>query len=490
MSPILIICCIGGYFSILLLIAWWTSRNADNKSYFLGNQTSPWYAVAFGMISDSLSGVTFISVPGAVGSSNFSYLQLVLGYLLGYYVIGSLLLPLYYRLNLTSIYTYLLQRFGAYSQKTGSFFFLLSRTLGAAGRLFLAAGVIQLFVFDHFGVPFWLSVSAIIVLMLVYTYKGGIKTLVWTDTFQSLFLLLGVVLSIWAISSELDLNFGEMANTVASSDYSKVFFWDWQEKSFFPKQFLGGMFIAIVMTGLDQNMMQKNLSCRSLGDAQKNIYWFSIVMAVVNLFFLSLGALLYVYSESKGIAIPAKTDNLFPMLALQHLGTFAGLVFIIGLTAATFSSADSVLTTLTTSFYIDFLDAENKSYSEKKKTSIRHVVHIGFAVILLLVILVFKAMNNAAIIDTVLMLAGYTYGPLLGMFAFGLFSKRSVNDRLVPLICLLSPAVCYFININSVTYLGGYKFGNELLILNGSITFLGLLLISNGSKVSANDTSL
>ena len=250
------------------------------------------------------------------------------------------------------------------------------------------------------------------------------------------------------------------------------------------------MFIAIVMTGLDQNMMQKNLSCRSLGDAQKNIYWFSIVMAVVNLFFLSLGALLYVYSESKGIAIPAKTDNLFPMLALQHLGTFAGLVFIIGLTAATFSSADSVLTTLTTSFYIDFLDAENKSYSEKKKTSIRHVVHIGFAVILLLVILVFKAMNNAAIIDTVLMLAGYTYGPLLGMFAFGLFSKRSVNDRLVPLICLLSPAVCYFININSVTYLGGYKFGNELLILNGSITFLGLLLISNGSKVSANDTSL
>ncbi len=477
MSPSLIISCIAGYFSILLLIAWWTSRNADSKGYFLGNKASPWYAVAFGMISDSLSGVTFISVPGAVGSSNFSYLQLVLGYVIGYYVIGSVLLPLYYRLNLTSIYTYLLQRFGAYSQKTGSFFFLLSRTLGAAGRLFLAAGVIQLFVFDHFGIPFWLSVSVIIILMLVYTYKGGIKTLVWTDTFQSAFLLLGVVLSIAAISSELNLSFSGMTETVANSNYSKVFFWDWQAKSFFPKQFFGGMFIAIVMTGLDQNMMQKNLSCKSLGEAQKNIYWFSIVMAIVNVFFLSLGALLYAYSESKGIAIPAKTDNLFPMLALQHLGTFAGLVFIIGLTAATFSSADSVLTTLTTSFYIDFLDVDNRNYSEKKKTNVRHIIHISFAVLLLLVILVFKAMNNAAIIDTVLMLAGYTYGPLLGMFAFGLFTKQKVNDTLVPLICVLSPLICYYLNLNSVEWLGGYKFGNELLLLNGAITFAGLWII-------------
>ncbi|MCG3166899.1 MAG: Sodium/glucose cotransporter [Bacteroidia bacterium] len=477
MSPLLIISCIAGYFSILLLIAWWTSRNANNSSYFLGNKASPWYAVAFGMISDSLSGVTFISVPGAVGASNFSYLQLVLGYVVGYYVIGSVLLPLYYRLNLTSIYTYLLQRFGNYSQKTGSFFFLLSRTLGAAGRLFLAAGVIQLFVFDHFGIPFWLSVSVIIILMLVYTYKGGIKTLVWTDTFQSAFLLLGVVLSIAAISSELNLSFAGMTETVINSSYSKVFFWDWQAKSFFPKQFFGGMFIAIVMTGLDQNMMQKNLSCKSLGEAQKNIYWFSIVMAIVNVFFLSLGVLLYTYSESKGIAIPAKTDNLFPMLALQHLGTFAGLVFIIGLTAATFSSADSVLTTLTTSFYIDFLDAENKSYSEKKKTTIRHIIHIAFAVILLLVILVFKAMNNAAIIDTVLMLAGYTYGPLLGMFAFGLFTKQKVNDKMVPLVCVLSPLLCYYLNLNSVEWLGGYKFGNELLLLNGTLTFAGLRAI-------------
>jgi SSS family transporter len=483
MSPALIISCVAGYFSILLLIAWWTSRHADTQSYFLGNKTSPWYAVAFGMISDSLSGVTFISVPGAVGSSNFSYLQLVLGYVLGYYVIGSVLLPLYYRLNLTSIYTYLLQRFGAHAQKTGSFFFLLSRTLGAAGRLFLAAGVIQLFVFDHYGIPFWLSVSVIIALMLVYTYKGGIKTLVWTDTFQSAFLLLGVVLSIWAIASELDLGFGAMAEKVANSSYSKVFFWDWHEKSFFPKQFFGGVFIAIVMTGLDQNMMQKNLSCRTLGDAQKNIYWFSIVMAIVNLFFLSLGALLYVYSESKGIAIPAKTDNLFPLLALQHLGTFAGLVFIIGLTAATFSSADSVLTTLTTSFYIDFLDAENRGYSERKKTSLRHGVHIGFAVILLLVILVFKAMNNAAIIDTVLMLAGYTYGPLLGMFAFGLFSKRAVIDRAVPLVCLISPVICYVLNIHSVELMGGYNFGNELLIVNGTLTYLGLLAVSKKSEL-------
>lgn len=492
MSPVLIIFCITAYFLFLLTIAWYTSRGAGSSAYFLGNKASPWYAVAFGMIGDSLSGVTFISVPGAVGASQFSYLQLVLGYLAGYYVIAKILLPIYYKYNLTSIYAYLGGRFGHNSQKTGSFFFLLSRTLGAAGRLYLAASVIQLFVFDHYGIPFWLSVTIIISLMLLYTYRGGIKTLVWTDTFQSSFLLLGVILSIAAITSELGLDIPGIFRTVRDSDYSTVFFWDWHEKSFFWKQFLGGAFIAIVMTGLDQNMMQKNLSCRTLGDAQKNVYWFSIIMAIVNVFFLSLGALLYAYADTKGIAVPvnaagkAMTDNLFPMLALDHLGAFAGLVFIIGLTAATFSSADSVLTTLTTSFYIDFLGLKNDQTGDSKRnTAIRHSIHIGFALILLLVILLFKVLNNQAIIDTILKVAGYTYGPLLGMFAFGLFTKQQVRDHFVPVVCVLAPVLSYVFEINAPGWLGGYKVGNELLIINGSITFIGLLLIRDTKKTGS-----
>lgn len=478
MSPLLIISCILGYFAFLLMIAWYTSRNAGNDAYFLGNKSSPWYAVAFGMIGDSLSGVTFISVPGAVGLSQFSYLQLVLGYLVGYAVIAKILLPLYYRSNLTSIYTYLHTRLGTSSQKTGAFFFILSRLLGAAARLFLAAGVIQIFVFDQYGIPFWVAVSIIIALMLVYTYRGGIKTLVWTDTFQSAFLLLGVILSIVAISGELDLSLPQLIDTVKSSELSKTFFWDWQPKSFFFKQFFGGMFIAIVMTGLDQNMMQKNLSCRSLGEAQKNMYWFSVVLIFVNLFFLSLGVLLYTYANAKGIAIPTQTDSLFPLLALQHLGTFAGLVFIVGLTAATFSSADSVLTTLTTSLYIDFLRIEqDETRSEAEKTAIRKCIHFGFALLLLVVILIIKAMNNQAVIDTVFLIAAYTYGPLLGLFSFGLFTKKAVNDKWVPVVCVLAPILCYFLSMHSADWFGGYKIGQELLILNGGITFLGLWML-------------
>jgi Na+/proline symporter len=335
------------YFSLLLLISWYTSRNVDSQSYFNGNKQSPWYLVAFGLIGDSLSGVTFISVPGAVMNQQFGYMQLVLGYLLGYLVIAQVLLPLYYRLNLTSIYSYLGTRFGTNSQKTGSFFFILSRLIGAAFRLYISATVLQLFIFDQWNIPFWLTVSIVIVLILIYTYRGGIKTLVWTDTLQSGFLLMGVILSIVAIASALDLNFVEMVQTVRNSEYSQVFFWDWHEKSFFFKQFFSGAFIAIVMTGLDQNMMQKNLSCKSLGEAQKNIYWFSFVLIFVNIFFMSLGALLYTYANEMSIALPAKTDQLFPLLALNHLGLFASIVFILGITAATFSSADSVLTTLT-----------------------------------------------------------------------------------------------------------------------------------------------
>ncbi len=485
MSPFFILSAIGVYFLFLVAISIYTGRNANNNSYFTGNNASPWLAVAFGMIGDSLSGVTFISVPGTVGLAKFAYLQLVLGYLAGYFVIAYVLLPIYYKMGLTSIYTYLETRFGGNAEKTGSFFFILSRTLGAAGRLFLAAGVLQKFVFDGLGIPFFASVAFIIALMLVYTAKGGIKTLVWTDTFQSLFLLAGVILSIVAISSNLNLDLIGMVKTVKNSPLSETFFWDINEKNYFWKQFIGGFFIAIAMTGLDQNMMQKNLSCRSLGEAQKNIVSFSFVMVLVNVFFLSLGVLLYVYIDTAHIAVPTAsdgkiiTDSLFPTLALNNLGNLAGLAFIIGLTAATFSSADSVLTTLTTSFYYDFLHLQkNKTMAESSKSLIRNIVHIGFAVILLLCIIVFSMMNDKAIIDTILMLAGYTYGPLLGLFAFGIMTKRKANDKYIPLLAIIPPAACYWFSQNSVSLLGGYKVGHELLMINGLLMFGLLWLMS------------
>ena len=485
MSPAFVLSCIAGYFGFLLLIAWITSRNATSASYFLGNKASPWIAVAFGLIGDSLSGVTFISVPGQVGNGQFSYLQIVMGYVLGYVVIAQVLLPLYYRLNLTSIYSYLRTRFGPFAQKSGSFFFLLSRTTGAAARLYLAASVIHPFLFDRwllFGVwkvPFWATVTTIILLMLVYTLKGGIKTLVWTDTFQSAFLLLGLVLSITAIAGELQLGFGNMVSAVWESEYARVFFWDWQDPKFFWKQFFSGASIAVVMTGLDQNMMQKNLSCRSLGEAQKNIYSFSVVMVLVNVLFLSLGALLYLYAKAKAIEVPKNTDQLFPLLALQHLGPFAAAVFLAGLTAATFSSADSVLTTLTTSFCIDLLEMDQRTtWTEKQKVSLRRRVHFGFAGVLLIVILGFAALNSQAVITAILTLAGYTYGPLLGLFAFGLLHKRQVNDRLVPAICVISPVMSYIVDANSQAWFNGYKFGFELLMLNGLLTYAGLWMIS------------
>ncbi len=488
MSPILIISCIGLYFGGLLLIAYLTSKNSTADSYFSGNHASPWYAVAFGMIGDSLSGVTYISVPGKVGGANFSYLQLVLGYFVGYFIISKVLLPIYYKMNLISIYTYLETRFGKHTQKTGAFFFILSRILGASGRLYLAAGVIQFFVFDQIQsvhVPFWLSVSVILVLMLLYTYKGGIKTLVWTDTFQSLFLVLGVVVSIAIIIDKMDIGFGQAVSNIANSEYSKTFFWDWHKSNFFVKEFIGGVFIAVAMTGLDQNMMQKNLSCKSLGEAQKNIFWFSIVMVIVNIFFLSLGVLLYQYYAHSLIDLPINaetgkviTDKVFPNLALNHLGVFAGLIFIIGLTAATFSSADSVLTTLTTSTYVDMLEYDrNTKLSEKQKTKRRTYIHIGFAFILWLVIIVFDILNQRAIIDTILMLAGYTYGPLLGLFAIGLFTKLKLNDKLVPIICVIAPVITYVLANYVVKPMTTYEIGNELIIINAGITMLGLMFV-------------
>ncbi len=492
-SPSLIIGFIILYFLALLFIGWITSRNSSSSAYFLGNKQSPWYLVAFGMIGDSLSGVTFISVPGTVGTAHFSYLQLVFGYFAGYFVISQVLLPIYYKMNLTSVYEYLQQRFGKVTQKTGSVFFILSRLLGAAGRLFLAATVIQFFVFDQIEgvyVPFPVSVSVILALMLLYTYRGGIKTLVYTDTFQSLFLVAGVVLSIAAIIGRMDISLGTAISNIYNSEYSRTFHFDFLKGNFFLKEFLGGMFIAVTMTGLDQNMMQKNLSMRSLGEAQKNIRWFSLVLVFVTFCFLSLGALIYQYYDFSGAAMPLDpetgkviTDKVFPNLALNHLGVFAGMVFIIGLTAATFSSADSVLTTLTTSAYIDLLEIDRKTeLSEKRKKYFRTLIHAGFALLIWLVIMLFDALNREAIINTILMIAGYTYGPLLALFAMGLFTKTALNDRLVPLACIAGPLICYALKAFTAANSGGYQIGNELILVNGIITFSCLWICKAGKQ--------
>lgn len=483
MTPFSILICVGIYSLLLFFITWLTSRNAGNSGYFLGNKTSPWYVVAYGMIGASLSGVTFMSVPGWVGSTQFSYLTVVFGYLVGYAVIALVLLPLYYRLQLTSIYAYLEQRFGKNSYRTGAFFFLLSRTIGASFRMFLVVIVLQAFVFDALGVPFIFTVAGFIALILLYTYEGGIKTIIWTDTLQTTFMLLGVVISVILISKQLNYSFGDMVSAIQSSEYSQVLFFDFNDKRFFLKQFISGAFIAIVMTGLDQEMMQKNLSCKNIHEAQKNMFTFSAVLVVVNFLFLSLGALLYIFAKNKGIEIPAKTDELFPLIALKYLGPFAGLVFIIGLISAAYPSADGALTSLTTSFCIDFLDMNKRSdLSEEQKKKLRYKVHFSFALVLLLVIVLFKAINDQAVVGKLFTAAGYTYGPLLGLYAFGLFLKRSVNDKLVPLICILSPIICYILSENSVQWFSGYKFGFELLILNGGLTFLGLLAISSGSE--------
>ncbi len=474
MSPTLVIALIGGYFLLLILIARITSRGANTQTFFTANRQSPWYLVAFGMIGASLSGVTFISVPGEVGNSFFSYFQVVIGYLLGYFVIATVLMPLYYRLNLVSIYGYLEQRFGFWSYKTGSGFFLLSRVIGASFRLFLVAIVLQTALFDAYGVPFWVSVLTTILLIWVYTFKGGIKTIVWTDTLQTLFMLTAAMVTVFMIIKELDWSLGEAITNIRSSELSTTFYWDWANPKFFPKQFISGALIAIVMTGLDQDMMQKNLTCRNLKEAQKNIFGFSVVLIFANLVFLGMGALLYMYANTKGIEIPAKTDTLYPLLALNHLGTFASVVFLLGIIAAAYSSADSALTALTTAFCVDFLNFEKKEESEKKSTRLK--VHIGFSVLLFLVILIFNAINDDSVINSIFTAAGYTYGPLLGLFSFGLLSKRQVIDKYVLPICLAAPVLSYFINLST-----GSWFGFFILALNGALTFLGLLLISRKS---------
>jgi Na+/proline symporter len=483
MSSGIILLIIAVYFLLLFTISYFTSRKADQNAYYLGNKASPWYAVAFGLIGDSLSGVTFVSVPGSVGAAGFSYMQMVFGYVLGYVVIAYILLPLYYKLQLTSIYAYLGQRLGQNAQKTGSFYFILSRLIGAAFRLYISVMVLQLFIFEAWNISFALTVTIVILLILLYTYKGGIKTLVWTDTLQSSFLLAGVVLSIWAIGSSLELSPTALIETVRNSPHAQIFFWDWKEKSYFFKQFFSGALIAIVMTGLDQNMMQKNLSIKTLGSAQKNMLWFSLVIVVVNLLFVSLGALLFEFASAGQIPIPSKTDQLFPLLALNHLGTFAAIVFILGITAATFSSADSVLTTLTTSFCIDILGMDPAAETiHSRQRNIRHFVHIGFALLLLIVIVLFEKVASETVIHMVFTVAGYTYGPLLGLFAFGITSARMVKNAWVPIACLLPPIISYLLDTNAAAWLNGYDFGYELLLLNGAITYLLLLVISNKKK--------
>ena len=477
MSPTLVISLVAAYFCILIFIAFLTSRKVQStESFFLANRRSPWFIVAFGMIGTSLSGVTFISIPGMVATAQFSYLQLVFGYLLGYLVIATILMPLYYRLNLTSIYTYLEQRFGYWSYKTGASFFLLARTIGAALRLYVVAGVMQLAVFDALGIPFWASVLITIVLIWIYTFRGGMKTIIWTDTFQTLAMLVCVGTSLVLISQDLNLSFQGLINRIDNSAYSQVFFWDYKDSRYFIKQFFAGAFIAIVMTGLDQDMMQKNLSCKNIGEAQKNMFWFSIILVVVNILFLCLGALLYIYAQSKGIALPERGDDVFPFLALNYFSGFLGIVFILGIVAITYASADSALTALTTSFCVDFLDFSKRP--EPERVRVRLMVHVGFSFLLMLVIIIFRVINDESVVTAVFKIAGYTYGPLLGLYAFGLFSKRQVRDNLVPVICILSPILTYIANVNSEDWFWGYEFGFEVLILNGLLTFLGLLAIS------------
>lgn len=478
MSSQLILFSFLGYTVLLFVISWFTSRKSGNEAFFLGNRKSPWFVVAYGMIGASLSGVTFISVPGWVGDAQFSYMMVVFGYVLGYFAIANVLLPVYYKLKLTSIYTYLEQRFGYYSYKTGSFYFLLSRIIGASFRMFLVINVLQIFVFDALNIPFFITVCLFMILIILYTFKGGIKTIIWTDTLQTTFMLLSVVICIILIIDGLDMNVGQMIKEVYNSEYSKIIITDFLHKNFYLKQFLSGAFIAIVMTGLDQDMMQKNLSCRNLKDAKRNMISLSWILVVVNLLFLSLGAILFIYANQKGIDIPKLTDNLFPTIALTQLGAFAGIVFVIGLISAAYSSADSALTALTTSFSVDILGINKKDISEKYKIKIRKLVHFGMAFVLILVIVGFQTINDQAVISKLFTIAGYTYGPLLGLFAFGLFTKLKLKDKYVPFVAIISPVLCYVLSDNSVNWFNGYKFGFELLIINGIFTFIGLLIIS------------
>ncbi len=473
---------IGSYFLILLLISYFTGKNDSNEDFFKAGKQSPWYLVAFGMIGASLSGVTFISVPGWVEASEFSYMQVVFGYLAGYFVIAYVLMPIYYRLNVTSIYEYLDGRFGPVSYKVGAISFFVSRVLGASFRLFLVAIVLQEFVFDAFGVPFEMTVVFSILLIWVYTFRGGIKTIVFTDTLQTLFMLVAVGLSMYFILDQLNWSFSDFFASEELKEYSKILFTgDFLDRNHFVKSFVGGMFITICMTGLDQDMMQKNLTCKNIGEAQKNMVSFSLILVVVNFFFLLLGALLFIYADVNQIGIPLmdgspKSDLLFPEIALNNgLGPWVAITFMLGLIAAAYSSADSALTALTTSFCVDFLGIQKRPEAIRKK--IRKTTHIWMSFLLIVVVIIFKYVLDRNVIDGLLTVATYTYGPLLGMFAFGILTPHQIRDRYVWLVASLSVLSIIGIANLPAEVLGGYAVGYELLPLNGLLTFLGLYLI-------------
>lgn len=493
MSPAVLLSFIIGYFLMLIVVSYVTSRkSSDNATFFIANRSSKWYLVAFGMIGTALSGVTFISVPGEVGNlagSQFRYFQFVLGNAVGYFIVAGILLPLYYKMHLISIYEVIGRTLGKVSHKTAAAIFLISRTIGSAFRLYLVAIVLQHFIFDEMGIPFWLTIVICLLLIWGYTYRGGLKTIIITDSLQTLFLVASVFLSIYFICSSLNLNIAQAFHTIKESPYSKIFFTDHfvTNKFHFTKQFLGGIFVTIGMFGLDQDLMQKNLSCKNLKEAQKNMLSFTVVFVIINLFFLSVGALLYIYANKEGIAIPIdavthkpRTDYLFPEIALNHFKGVPAVVFMLGLTAATFATTDSGLTALTTSFCIDFLNFDkNKNRTEKEMVRKRTYVHIAFSILILLVILLFNAVNDASVVSAIFKVATYTYGPLIGLFAFSLYAKkRNVLDKATPVICILAPLVCLFIDKYSTFLFNGYVFAEELIIVNGLLTFIGLLLVS------------
>jgi Na+/proline symporter len=488
LSPQVILGIIVGYFLMLIGISYITSRgSSDNHSFFMAKRQSPWYLIAIGMIGTSISGITFISVPGWVEARSMSYMQTVFGFLLGYVVIAFVLMPMYYKLNLISIYSYLDQRFGKNSYKTGSAFFLLSRTVGSGFRLYLAALVLHQFVTAPFGIPFWVTVAVTIGLIWSYTFKGGVKTIIWTDLIQTLCLLVTLVMTISMLGDKLGLSFNGIVDTVLSSPKSQIFFFDngWGDAKNFFKQFLSGASICIVMSGLDQDIMQKNLTVKTLKGAQVNMLSYGALLGFINFLFLSLGILLFIYAKQNNIAIPSvngtpRTDLLFPTIALQYSTPVIGVLFFLGILASTYASADSALTALTTAFCIDFLGFDKKEATSSQKT--RTYVHLGFSVLLFFIIIIFYAINDSSVIEAIYKAASFTYGPLLGLFSFGFLTKRSINDKLAPYICCASPIVTYIINNNSQAWFNGYKFDFELLILNGLLTFMGLWAISKKSN--------
>ena len=483
LTPTILLMVSIGYFILLFLISRKTSQDATNMDFYNGSKKSPWFVVAFGMVGASLSGVTFVSVPGWVHNTQFAYLQMVMGYALGYLVIMFVLLPIYYKRNLVSIYGYLNQRFGHYSHKTGASFFILSRIIGASFRLYIVAMVLHEFIFLHYGVPFWLTVLISLLLIWSYTVKAGIKTIIWTDTLQTFFMIAAIVIAFITIASDLNLSFQTVFTEISKHDYSKVFFFEggWSDKNNFFKQFLSGALIAIVMTGLDQDMMQKNLSCKNLKESQKNIRWFFVILVLVNLLVMGLGVLLYMYASNQGIALPIEgekiiTDKVFPMIALNHMPAYFGVVFLIGILAAAYSSADSALTSLTTSYCVDIKENINTEKNQRMK------IHMGFTFIIFLTIVVFKYTLDQSVIAGLFTLAGYTYGPLLGLFTFGLLTKKQVNDKAVPYVAITAPILTFFINKYSQQLFSGYQFGYELLLINGLFTYMGLWMIQKRYK--------